>query len=166
MWWLTIWWIYGTVQLRNISCVSRMRYRSNSYIYILATSDAGISPQYSTRRLVFSVLYVIMLNVHRPIFIDSVSTEVSGHGIQIEDTNGDEVNGLDECSLLLLCLLGMYLTNGMSNRYLCYGLLRGRSKSDCQYTWVDHRWCKALWAGSHLVLVNSFLWLLRLCMTP
>ena len=29
---------------------------------------------------------------------------VSGHGIQIKDMNGDESDGLDECSLL--CLLG------------------------------------------------------------
>jgi hypothetical protein len=29
---------------------------------------------------------------------------VSGHGVQIKDTNGDEGDGLDECSLM--CLLG------------------------------------------------------------
>jgi hypothetical protein len=44
--------------------------------------------------------------------IDSLSTEVSGHGVQIKDTDGDEDDGLDECSLL--CLLGMHVTNGMS----------------------------------------------------
>jgi hypothetical protein len=31
--------------------------------------------------------------------IDSLSIEVSGHGVQIKETNGDEDNGLDECSL-------------------------------------------------------------------
>jgi hypothetical protein len=35
--------------------------------------------------------------------IDSLSIEVSGHGVQIKDTDGDELDGLDECSLL--CLL-------------------------------------------------------------
>ena len=28
--------------------------------------------------------------------------KVSGHGMQIKDTNGDESDGLDECSLQLL----------------------------------------------------------------
>jgi hypothetical protein len=41
--------------------------------------------------------------------IDPLSIEVSGHGVQIKDTNGDEDDGLDECSLV--CLLGMHLTN-------------------------------------------------------
>ena len=41
--------------------------------------------------------------------IDSLSIEVSGHGVQIEDTDGDELDRLDECSLL--CLLGMHMTN-------------------------------------------------------
>ena len=37
---------------------------------------------------------------------------VSGHGVQIKDTNGDEVDGLDEC-LLLSLLGGMPVTNGI-----------------------------------------------------
>jgi hypothetical protein len=52
-----------------------------------------------------------------PFCIDSLSIEVSGHGVQIEDTDGDEVDGLDECSLL--CLLGMHVTNGISNIGIC-----------------------------------------------
>jgi hypothetical protein len=40
--------------------------------------------------------------------IDSLSFEVSGHGVQIDDTNGDEADGLDECSLPRL--LGLHLT--------------------------------------------------------
>jgi hypothetical protein len=37
--------------------------------------------------------------------IDSLSIEVSGHGVQIKDMDGDELDGLDECSNSLLCLL-------------------------------------------------------------
>lgn len=37
---------------------------------------------------------------------------VSGHGVQIKDTNGDESDGLDECSLLYL-LGRMPVTNGV-----------------------------------------------------
>jgi hypothetical protein len=44
--------------------------------------------------------------------IDLLSIEVSGHGVQIKDTNGDELDGLDECSLP--CLLGMHVTDGIS----------------------------------------------------
>jgi hypothetical protein len=34
-------------------------------------------------------------------YIDDVlSSLVSGHGVQIKDTNGDEFDGLDECSFL------------------------------------------------------------------
>ena len=44
--------------------------------------------------------------------IDSLSTEVSGHGVQIKDTDGDEDDGLDECSLL--CLLWIHVTYGIS----------------------------------------------------
>jgi hypothetical protein len=87
-----------------------MRYRSNPYIYS-AASDAGISPRRSTWRLLFSVLYVIMLNVHRSYSV-LIHCQVSGHGVQIKDTNGDEDDGLDECSVL--CLLGMHMTNGIS----------------------------------------------------
>ena len=36
--------------------------------------------------------------------IDPLPIEVSGHGRQIEDTNGDESDGLDECLLLFLLL--------------------------------------------------------------
>ena len=31
--------------------------------------------------------------------IDSPSIEVSGHGVQIKDTDGDEPDGLDECAI-------------------------------------------------------------------
>jgi hypothetical protein len=55
----------------------------------------------------FCSAYTLML-----FCIDSLSIEVSGHGVQIKDTNGDEDDGLDEC--LLLCLLGMHVTNGIS----------------------------------------------------
>jgi hypothetical protein len=41
--------------------------------------------------------------------IDSRSIEVSGHGVQIKDTNGDESDGLDECSLVWL--LGMHVAD-------------------------------------------------------
>jgi hypothetical protein len=34
--------------------------------------------------------------------IDSLSIEVSGHGEQIKDWDGDESDGLDECLLLWL----------------------------------------------------------------
>jgi hypothetical protein len=44
--------------------------------------------------------------------IDSLSIEVSGHGVQIDDSDGDESDGLDECSLLSL-LLGIPVTNEM-----------------------------------------------------
>jgi hypothetical protein len=44
--------------------------------------------------------------------IDSPSTEVSGHGVQIKDMDGDEDDGLDECSLLRV--LGMHVTNKIS----------------------------------------------------
>lgn len=44
--------------------------------------------------------------------IDLPSTEVSGHGVQIKDTDGDEDDGLDEC--LLLRLLGMHMADGIS----------------------------------------------------
>lgn len=38
---------------------------------------------------------------------------VSGHGVQIKGTDGDEPDGLDECALL--CLLdGIPVTNGTS----------------------------------------------------
>ena len=44
--------------------------------------------------------------------VDSLSIEVSGHGVQIDDTDGDESDGLDECSLP--CLLpGIAATNEM-----------------------------------------------------
>jgi hypothetical protein len=46
------------------------------------------------------------------LYIDSLLIEVSGHGVQIKDTDGDESDGLDECSLS--CLLGMYVTDGIS----------------------------------------------------
>jgi len=42
--------------------------------------------------------------------IDSLSIEVSGHGVQIKDRDGDESDGLDEC-LLLYLLLGIAVTN-------------------------------------------------------
>jgi hypothetical protein len=88
--------------------------------------------------------------------IDSLSIEVSGHGVQIKDWDGDEDDGLDECSLL--CLLGVRGTNGISitYRYLRHGLLRRRSISDRQYTWADCRRCELLWAITYL-LANSFL---------
>jgi len=35
--------------------------------------------------------------------IDSLSIEVSGHGVQIKDTDGDEHDGLDECTLPACC---------------------------------------------------------------
>ena len=41
--------------------------------------------------------------------IDSLSIEVSGHGVQIKDMDGDEDDGLDECSLLYP--LGIHVTN-------------------------------------------------------
>jgi hypothetical protein len=44
--------------------------------------------------------------------IDILSIEVSGHGVQIKDTDGDESDGLDEC-LLLCLLLGIPVTNKM-----------------------------------------------------
>ena len=37
---------------------------------------------------------------------------VSGHGIQIKDLEGDELDGQDECSLLCL-ICGMPVTNGI-----------------------------------------------------
>jgi hypothetical protein len=37
---------------------------------------------------------------------------VSGHGVQIKDMDGDESDGLDECSLLCL-LSGMPVINGI-----------------------------------------------------
>jgi hypothetical protein len=43
---------------------------------------------------------------------DSLSIEVSGHGVQIKDWDGDESDGLDECMLLWL-LLGMAVANEM-----------------------------------------------------
>ena len=44
--------------------------------------------------------------------IDPLSIEVSGHGKQIKDWDGDESDGLDEC-LLLWLLLGITVTNEM-----------------------------------------------------
>ena len=47
-----------------------------------------------------------------PFCIDLLSIEVSGHGVQIKDKDGDESDGLDEC-LLLCLLLGIAVTNEM-----------------------------------------------------
>jgi hypothetical protein len=44
--------------------------------------------------------------------IDSPSIEVSGHGVQIKDMDGDEDDGLDECSLLHVP--AMHVTNEIS----------------------------------------------------
>ena len=45
-------------------------------------------------------------------FIDSLSIQVSGHGVQIKDKDGDESDGLDEC-LFLCLLLGIVVINEM-----------------------------------------------------
>jgi hypothetical protein len=85
-------------------------------IFCSAEGDEGISPspRRSTRRLLFPVLYVIILNVHRrySVLIYCQLT-VSGHGVQIKDTDGDEADGLDECSSLLCPLGEMPVTKGI-----------------------------------------------------
>lgn len=51
-------------------------------------------------------------DIHRQCSILLTHCPVSGHGVQIKDLDGDEIDGLDEC-LLLCLLLATPVTNEM-----------------------------------------------------
>ncbi len=130
-------------------------------IFCSAEGDAGISLRRSTRRLLFSVLYVIILNVHqRYSVLIQCQLTVSGHGVQIKDRDGDEADGLDECSSLLCPLGEMHVTKGISIG-ICAMDYRGddlNPTADTRGLIVDdvsHR------EQLHILLTNSLICLIR-----
>jgi hypothetical protein len=96
--------------------------------------------------------------------IDSLSIEVSGHGVQIKDRDGNESDGLDECLLLCLLLGIPVLMKWNITRHLRHGLPRRRSIPGLQHLWSDCRRCK-LHERLHICLLIRALGSLRPCMS-